>query len=72
MEVSGQLHATAALPPEETAPGTHWIGGCLGPRAGPDAMVQRKISCPCRESNPGRPAHSPSLYRLSYPSLLNI
>jgi hypothetical protein len=27
MEMSGQLHALAALPPEERAPGTHWIGG---------------------------------------------
>jgi len=29
--VSGQLHAPAALPPgKERAPGTHWIGGCVG------------------------------------------
>jgi hypothetical protein len=27
MEVSGQLHATAALPPGEIAHCTHWIGG---------------------------------------------
>jgi hypothetical protein len=26
MEVSGQLHAPAALPPGEIATGTHWIG----------------------------------------------
>jgi hypothetical protein len=26
MEVSGQLHAPAALPRRERAPGTHWIG----------------------------------------------
>jgi hypothetical protein len=27
----------------------------------------KKISCPCRELNPGCPARSPSLYLLSYP-----
>jgi hypothetical protein len=44
MEVSGQLHApVAALPPRERAAGTDWIGGCVGPRAGLDAvMVCRK------------------------------
>jgi hypothetical protein len=43
-------------------PRTHWIGGGVCPRAGLDAVEKRKISCPCRESNPGRPEHSPSLY----------
>jgi hypothetical protein len=33
MEVSGQLHAPAAFPARERAPGTHWIGGCVDPRA---------------------------------------
>jgi hypothetical protein len=37
----------------------------VGPRAGLDAVEQIKISFPCRESNPGRPTYSPSLYRLS-------
>jgi hypothetical protein len=32
---------------------------------------KREISYPCRKSNPGRPARSPSLYRLSYPSSLH-
>jgi hypothetical protein len=27
----------------ETAPGTHWIGGWVGPRAGVEAMEKRKI-----------------------------
>jgi len=31
MDVSGQLHALAALPPGERAPSTHWIGGWVGP-----------------------------------------
>jgi hypothetical protein len=47
----------------EIGPGTHWIGGWVGPRAGLDAVEKRQIF-PRRESNPGRPAHSPSLYRL--------
>jgi hypothetical protein len=38
MEMSGQLHAPAALPPEEITPSTHWIGGWVGPGAGPDAV----------------------------------
>jgi hypothetical protein len=51
MEVSGQLHAAAALP-RERAPGTHWIGGWLGPRAVLDPVVKRKIPSLRRESNP--------------------
>jgi len=42
MEVSGQLHAPAALPPKERAPGTHWIGGWVGPRAGLDAVAKSR------------------------------
>jgi hypothetical protein len=34
MEVNGQLHAPAALTPKERAPGIHWTGGLVGPRAG--------------------------------------
>jgi hypothetical protein len=51
----------------ETAPGTYWIGGWLGPRDSPNSVGKRRISYPCRQSNPGRPVRSPSLYRLSYP-----
>jgi hypothetical protein len=40
--VSGQLHAPAALP-GEIVPGTHWIGGWVGPRAVLDTVVKRKI-----------------------------
>jgi hypothetical protein len=29
--------------PGEEAPGTHWIGGWVGPRAGLDALDKRKI-----------------------------
>jgi hypothetical protein len=38
MEASGQLHASAVLP--EGAPGIHWIGGRMGPRAGLDTESQ--------------------------------
>jgi hypothetical protein len=38
----------------------------VGPRVGLDAVENRKI-LHCREANPGHPARSPSLYRLSYP-----
>jgi hypothetical protein len=61
MEVNGQLHASAALPP-----GTHWIGGWVGLWAGQGAVWKRTIFCPCRESNPGRPARGPSLCWLSH------
>jgi hypothetical protein len=37
----------------ERAPGTHWIGGWVGPRAVLDAVVKRKIPSPLRESKPG-------------------
>jgi hypothetical protein len=53
----------------ERTPGTHWIGGWVGPRTGLDAVVKRKIPSPHREWNPTTPivpARSPALYRLSY------
>jgi hypothetical protein len=34
----------------ERVPRTHWIGGWVGLRAGPDAMVKRKVPSPCRDS----------------------
>jgi hypothetical protein len=33
MEMNGQLDGSAALPPGERAPATHWIEGWVGPRA---------------------------------------
>jgi hypothetical protein len=63
MEVNGQLHAPAALPPGRN-PGTHCIGGCLCPRAD---MEKRKISCLCWDSNPGPSSMQPSHYTDSYP-----
>jgi hypothetical protein len=40
LEVSGQLHAPAALPPER-AHGINFIGGCVDPRAGLDPTGTR-------------------------------
>jgi hypothetical protein len=52
MEVSDQLHAPATL-----SPGTHRIGGWVGPGVGLDAVEKREI-LRCGESKPGRPARS--------------
>jgi hypothetical protein len=41
--VSGQLHAPAALPPGERAPGTYRIGGWVNLRAGLDGLEKRKF-----------------------------
>jgi hypothetical protein len=48
MGVGGQRHAPAALPPER--PGTHYVGGWLGLRAGLDGCGNSR---PHRDSNPG-------------------
>jgi hypothetical protein len=59
MEVSGQFHAPAALPPRKE-PVTHWIADWLGPRAVLDAVVKRIIiPSPRRESNPRTPIIQP-------------
>jgi hypothetical protein len=51
MEVSGQLHAPAALPPRERAPGTYWIEGWVGPRASLDTY--RLWDCGLHSSGSG-------------------
>jgi len=38
--------------PREGAPGTHWIGGWVGPTAVLDVGVKRKIPSLCQEYNP--------------------
>jgi hypothetical protein len=38
----------------ERAPGTHWIGGWVGPRAVLDAVMKRKIPSPHWELNPSQ------------------
>jgi hypothetical protein len=46
---------SASLPdrftPRERAPGTHWIGGWVGPRVVLDAVVKRKIPIPFQNKN---------------------
>jgi hypothetical protein len=49
----------AALPAGKKAPGTHGIGGWVGPRAILDAVVKRKIPSPRRESNRRTPIVQP-------------
>jgi hypothetical protein len=41
--------------PRERASFTHWIGGWVGPRAVLDAVVNRKIPSPRRDSKPKTP-----------------
>jgi hypothetical protein len=55
--------------PRERAPGTHWIGGWVVPRAGLDDEERINfLTLPGLELQPlCRPARSQSLYRLSYP-----
>jgi hypothetical protein len=50
----------------ERAPGIHWIGSWVGPRAGLDALVERNIPSPCRGSNPRWSSPYPSAIPLSY------
>jgi len=51
--VGGELSASRPghFTPKERAPGTHWIGGLMGPRTVLGAVVKRKIPNPRRESN---------------------
>jgi hypothetical protein len=63
MEMSGQLHAPAALTPRKkhVVP----IGQEAGwsPEPGLDAMVKKKIPSPRRESNPDHPIVQPVVSR---------
>jgi hypothetical protein len=70
--MSTKLHVPAALPMGK-AHGIHWIGGCLGPRAGSDDVEKRKfLTLPGLELRLlGRPTRSQSLYKLRYPGLVS-
>jgi hypothetical protein len=52
MEVIGQLHAPAVLPPGK-GPGTHCRGGRVNPRTSQDVLEKIKVSGSCQDSNPG-------------------
>jgi len=60
MRVGGQRHAPAAVPQER--PGTHRIGGWVGPGAGPDGCGKSRSLTGIR--SPDRPACSQSLYKI--------
>jgi hypothetical protein len=67
----GERSATrpGCLTPGEIAPGTHWVGGWVGFRAGLDDVEKRILpTLSGIELRPlGCPPRSQSLYRLSYP-----
>jgi hypothetical protein len=66
--VSSQLHTPAALPLPEIL-SRYSLDRRLGrpqSRSG-HCGEEKKKHFPCRKLNPGRPARSPSLYRLRYP-----
>jgi len=51
----GEYHSASRpgrFTPRENAPGTHWIGGWVSPRAGLDEVVRRIIPSPYRDSKP--------------------
>ena len=64
MGVGGQRQAPAALPPGKR-PGTHYIGGSVGTRAGLDGCGKSRPPTGIR--SPDRPARRESFNRLSYP-----
>jgi hypothetical protein len=58
----------SASRPGRFTPGTHWIGGWVGPRTGLDVERRKILLLPGIELRPlGRPARSLSPYRLRYP-----
>jgi hypothetical protein len=58
MKVSGQLDAPAG----EGAPGTHWKGSWVEPRAGLGPVTKNNNPYPSLESNPDRLSPQPSIY----------
>jgi len=44
--------------PGQRIPGTDWIGGWVGPRAGLNVVARRKYPSSCWKSNFGRPVRS--------------
>jgi hypothetical protein len=58
MEVNGQIYAPALLPLGKEPPPTRWVGGWVGPRAGLEAVAERKYPFFWQEWSPGRPVRS--------------
>jgi hypothetical protein len=54
--------------PKEIVPGSHWIGGWVGPRSGLENVERKFLTLSGLELRPlDRPARSQSLYRLRNP-----
>jgi hypothetical protein len=51
-----------------TAPGTHWIGGWVSPRAGLDAVVKEKFPVLAEIRTSDHPTRSPALYHWNNPA----
>jgi hypothetical protein len=59
MEVCGQLHAPATLPPEEELPvPSRQENGGFQNRYGRGGKEKKYFLCPCRELNPDLAAHN--------------
>jgi hypothetical protein len=50
VEFSGQFY-TPAAPPSKTTPGRHWVESSVDLSASLEALNEKQISYPCRESN---------------------
>jgi hypothetical protein len=55
----------------ENAFRTHWIKGWVDTTVLLGAVENRNVSCPCRDSNRNRAAHSLSIYLLRYSGSLH-
>jgi hypothetical protein len=64
MKMSATIHSLPLYPRGKSP--WYLLDRIYGPQSRYDAVEKRKF-LHCRESNLDRPAHSPSLYRLSYP-----
>jgi hypothetical protein len=71
MDVIGQLHAPATLPPGKEHLISHWIGGWVGLRPRLDALVKRKTPSYCQDSNPRSSSLYPSAIPMGYPEDVN-
>jgi hypothetical protein len=63
--LTSALHGSewsASRPGLERTTGTHWVGGCVGPRDGLDTEARGQILCACWESSAGRPVCSQTLH----------
>jgi hypothetical protein len=65
--LSSQRHAPAVL-----TPGTHWIGGGVGPKAGLDTETRKKSFASVGDRTPGVQSVVKTLHWLSYPASIVI